>query len=431
MFLDDLADIGLSGGYAPSGPATSGSGKRKKTSPTIEAARKVIAGIRSAAPDVIVPEETEDLASRVNPEPQFPRVAGNSLVPQLPPPPDFASDAPLPPNPLHREIPHAPSPVDLAGIDREERARLESERGPRIKANPKGFKGFLLGLAKGAVGLAEGAARSGAPTFMDALPYMAQGATNRIDAYRTNREDYEPFDAELKQRVGDRVRPLLEQYGQDRQRYEDAAKQYDAETERDRYDDTVSTRDRQFGLQEENQKRLWASLASQDADRKADNIRQAEAMRLQHEDRVRAADNQVKLGMERITDAKQRGAVQGRYRVFSEQSRALGDQERAAVTELQQLQRIGFATLTPEQQQAAQQKYADAQSRLEGIRQRREEVLRQMEGVANEVAPATAASSGGVSPSVADQARAIKAAVQAGQMTREQAIQQLRALGLK
>lgn len=173
------------------------------------------------------------------------------------PEPVEVAPPPPPADPLALQIPRAPLPVDVAAIRQEEMDALTKERGPRIKPNPKGLKGFLLALAKGGAGLAEGWSRSSG-SFMDAIPAMSEAASRRIQAYRDNTEDSAPFDAELKDRMQQRIEPLLQKYGQERQIYGDKIDRYGLE-KRERDDAAAQTRlDREQTQREQNAKDLNA-----------------------------------------------------------------------------------------------------------------------------------------------------------------------------
>lgn len=351
-------------------------------------------------------------------------------------PPDFGSDAPPPPNPLRREIPRAPTPVDLAGIDRDERAKLEAERGPRIKENPHGVKGFLLGLAKGAVGLAEGAAHSGASTFMDALPFMAQGATNRIDAYRTNREDYEPFDADLKQRVADRIRPLAEQYAQDHQRYDDDLKRFGIQTDQDRFDAEEADKARGYAVQEGTLGLGRDTLKANVANQLRTDAREREQIRLEHEARMTTALNSFNLGVARLKDSVARGRLQGQMKAFETRASTLADQERHAEDLLREFDGKRYDGITPSQKADLESRYGAAATQLQSIRDQREALVRQMESLANQYNPDTSlyfqtGSTAGADASRAAETSRILDDKAHGRISEEEAGRQLEALGYK
>lgn len=317
--------------------------------------------------------------------------------------------APSPADPLELEIPNAPAPVDVAGIRKEETDALTAERGPRIKKNPKGLKGFLLGLAKGAVGLAEGYGRSGARDFMDALPSMVQGASGRIEQYQTNREDYEPFDRDLNDRMRQRIEPLMAKYGQDRQAYGDRMDRYGVEKTKRDDADKVAFRDKSWNASQENIK--------------ADNERQArDVTRKEQKDRndanykVESLKARVDLGVARLTDARVKGVVQAQTRELAGRLSSLSATERDLLAQRRALQSQlgrGYGVYGNEKAAVDDPKVAAARARMEEINDQLEDLQGDKEAIFNRYATiaqdlgSTApASSGGRRPMTAAEALA-------------------------
>ena len=320
--------------------------------------------------------------------------------------------------PAELQIPTAPRPVDVAGIRREEEDALTAERGPRIKPNPKGWKGFLLGLAKGAVGLAEGYGRSGQRDFMDALPSMVEGASRRIDQYRTNREDFEPFDQELKERVRERVEPLIAQYGQDRQTYQDNMDRYGIERKERDDKDARDYRDKTWEAGQ-------ANIRADDERLERELERRIQRDGRTYEYNLKNLATKVEIASASLKDARVKGVVRAQTREIDRRIDGLKATERDLMQQRRALraQAARAASGDPNAGVIAAQ-IAAIDDQLDEVQAEREVLFGRYSSIAEQLAGASGPPSRGRKPMTAGEAIAvIDEAEKAGTISPEVAAQ--------
>lgn len=314
-----------------------------------------------------------------------------------------------PDDPLRRVMPRAPLPPDEAAIADEERRGVEAELGPRIKENPGGWKGLLLGIAKGAAGLAEGYAASGERDWRDAVGSMAAGANRRIRDYQTNREDSVPFDEALNERIRARLEPLRAKYGRDRQVFEDDTARYRAGVEQDRYDDTKAAADR--GEKFERDKWNYTTARQTEADKRdtqkmiLDFTKDMDRNRLTFRASMAATQQRLQTAAASRADARQRDSINAHLRVSSDEFKKLDGRETAARTELKQIQTelddISANVDGTDQEQLnralrLRDRFQSVTADLAQIKTERESILTRMRGYADQIgAPAATGEGGG------------------------------------
>lgn len=453
-YLDNPA-ISHSGSWADGGATAGPSGftgrrSKRKSLPDPDAISKLLARLRGD-PDAAITPTFNDTDTMIDaPEgDEAARAAAIANLRRQSSPVDESEDTPGtyagPNRAADALIPRAPAPLDVAGMIAEERARLEQEQGPRVKPNPKGAKGFGLAVLKGLIGLGEGYAASGARDVHGALPSMTARMRQKVEDYRTNREDTEPFDEELKRRLADRLGPAQADYAAKRQQYDDSMQRYGIENAQEQQGWARKQAEHQVQVAERGQTLESERYKAQD-ERERQRIRLEdervrENNRIAHEDRLEAYRQRLAAEAQRSKDANARGRMQARARVLASQVTDLRSSETPLTKQL-----AGLESQLSDEMSESFDPESDTYTRDVDAHNKRVEMLKtrvaDLNGKIDEIhtrraalVNAASAEFGDGGGSGADGSSSefdqITSAYKAGRISREEARQRLQAIGYK